>query len=253
MIIYKATNTINGKCYIGKTTGLLDKRRNSHLSSARKGVSYYFYNAIRKYGESAFEWNIIDSACETEEELNEMEYHYIMQYKTHKSQNGYNTCWGGEGACRPHTEEAKQKMSIAHKGKVLTEEHIRKIVESRGIQYLSEETKKKIGDAHRGRVHTEQSRKNMSDAHMGITLTEEAKQRMSDARKGEKHHFYGVVGEKHPLAKMYKITRPDGVIEIITGLAHYCKQNGLSSGGMCEVSSGKRKYHHGYMCEKITI
>jgi predicted GIY-YIG superfamily endonuclease len=50
MVIYKVTNRVNGKLYIGQTIGSLEKRKSAHISSAltiRNNI--YFYNAIRKY------------------------------------------------------------------------------------------------------------------------------------------------------------------------------------------------------------
>ena len=45
-----ATNTENGKCYVGMTTRTLAQRRGDHLNTARRGNTAVFYNAIRKYG-----------------------------------------------------------------------------------------------------------------------------------------------------------------------------------------------------------
>jgi len=62
-----------------------------------------------------------------------------------KGHKGYNS-WLG----RHHTEETKRKISLAHKGKKLSEEHKRKIVAKLIGRPVSEETRKKIGDANRG-------------------------------------------------------------------------------------------------------
>ena len=51
MIIYKITNIINGKSYIGQTAYSLNERWLSHLSDmVKKKDNNYFHNAIRKYG-----------------------------------------------------------------------------------------------------------------------------------------------------------------------------------------------------------
>ena len=55
MIIYKATNTANGKIYIGLTTLSLERRKIEHFWKANSSNKpYHFYNAIRKYGWNAF-------------------------------------------------------------------------------------------------------------------------------------------------------------------------------------------------------
>jgi hypothetical protein len=57
MIIYKATNKINGKIYIGQTINSLKYRSNQHKRDANRlsKRNYYFTNAIVKYGFEAFE------------------------------------------------------------------------------------------------------------------------------------------------------------------------------------------------------
>lgn len=48
--IYKITNNINGKIYIGQTKTSIERRFISHKSAARRGINYILYKAIRKYG-----------------------------------------------------------------------------------------------------------------------------------------------------------------------------------------------------------
>lgn len=45
--IYKITNNINGKVYIGQTTRTIEKRFNEHKDSAEKGYHYNLYCAMR--------------------------------------------------------------------------------------------------------------------------------------------------------------------------------------------------------------
>lgn len=59
MLTYKATNTLNGKFYIGSTTDF-ERRRKEHLKSKAK---YPFQNALRKNPE-AFEWEIWEDDCD---------------------------------------------------------------------------------------------------------------------------------------------------------------------------------------------
>jgi hypothetical protein len=63
-IVYLATNTVNGKRYVGATSQRFSRRRNHHLSDARRGVQTNspFHSAIRKYGEEAFKWTVIATA-----------------------------------------------------------------------------------------------------------------------------------------------------------------------------------------------
>ena len=144
MIIYKATNKINGKCYIGQTRHSLEHRKTAHLRKAEKGVETHFYQAIRKYGEENFEWEILCSAND-KKRLNELETFYITKFNSIK--NGYNMVDGGdnnimdiESVKTKHDKimqsvEVRSKISTTMKqkikdGKFFTEEHRRRLSES---------------------------------------------------------------------------------------------------------------------------
>lgn len=92
-IIYKATNLINKKVYIGQTTRTLEQRRKEHEKPSKH--NYLFQRAIRKYGKEAFSWQVIDKA-DGEVALNEKEVAWIAHYRSYK-ENGYNMTIGGDG------------------------------------------------------------------------------------------------------------------------------------------------------------
>lgn len=93
-IIYKATNVINGKIYIGQTKQCLQKRKTGHIYLANnKKVDTYFYRAIRKYGSSKFKWEIVWEGDINI--LNEKEVYYIDLLKS--DTKGYNLNKGGIG------------------------------------------------------------------------------------------------------------------------------------------------------------
>src|SRR5690606_14277361 len=106
--------------------------------------SCVFNKAIRKYGKESFLIEQVDTA-RTQEELDKKEIYWIKTLKTHVSQNGYNLEWGGNGRGKV-SEETKQKISKAHKGRTLTEDWKKKISKSRQGQKVTEVTKKKISD-----------------------------------------------------------------------------------------------------------
>lgn len=112
MIIYKATNKINGMCYIGQTSRTLKERMQEH----KRHHNTYFDNAINKYGIDNFEIKIIDKANSIEE-LNAKEMFWISFFDCMKPR-GYNLCEGGGTSIGyHHTEESKSKMSISKKTK----------------------------------------------------------------------------------------------------------------------------------------
>lgn len=88
-IVYKITNLINGKCYIGITTRTLKQRFVEHCK-ADSGIG----KAIRKYGVDNFYKQVIDTA-DNYEELMYLEVEYIKIYNSYKS--GYNQTLGGDG------------------------------------------------------------------------------------------------------------------------------------------------------------
>ena len=94
-LIYKATNLINGKSYIGQTRQSLTKRQNSHFHNAfTKNQPFVFYQALRKYGKENFTWTIIEDNIKDLAQLNEREKYWIAYYNTF--QNGYNMTSGGD-------------------------------------------------------------------------------------------------------------------------------------------------------------
>jgi group I intron endonuclease len=95
MLIYRATNIVNGKSYIGKTEKSLDIRRDQHLLAVKHKSKFAFHRAIAKYGADAFEWHICET-CKSPDELNDREREYIQLYESF-GENGYNMTAGGEG------------------------------------------------------------------------------------------------------------------------------------------------------------
>ena len=94
-IIYKATNKVNGKVYIGQTKKTLRTRMKEHFAQANKDTARkgYFQRALKRYGENGFSWDVIDTA-DSAEELNEKEEDWIIHYGSY-GDNGYNLTPGG--------------------------------------------------------------------------------------------------------------------------------------------------------------
>ena len=87
MIIYKITNTKNGKVYIGQTTRTLRLRWEQHIRNAKNGGMSKFYKAIRKYGPESFKVETLCTAY-SKEELNDLEIYFIHKYNS--IEKGYN-------------------------------------------------------------------------------------------------------------------------------------------------------------------
>jgi len=108
MIIYKITNLINSKVYIGQTIRPLSHRWTQHLRDVRDKLDYRLYRSIRKYGIESFKIEEIDGA-NNQTELNYKEWLWIMKTESYKPENGYNSKLGG--AKGKASEETKRKQS----------------------------------------------------------------------------------------------------------------------------------------------
>lgn len=115
-IIYRHTNKVNGKAYIGQTIKSMEERFKCHIKSAENGDSYEFQRAIRKYGVESFYSEILEADIELlsiiqerDNILNIKEKYWIAFYDTFK--NGYNMTLGGGGMCgHVKSQETLDKM-----------------------------------------------------------------------------------------------------------------------------------------------
>lgn len=106
-IIYKITNKINGKSYIGLSqNSFYDRYR---VKWWQRTESKVLKRAVKKNGYLNFKIEIIQYGIQTLEELNSLEIIYIAKYKTLKP-NGYNLDKGGNSKGRL-TQESKRKLS----------------------------------------------------------------------------------------------------------------------------------------------
>ena len=91
-VIYKITNLINGKSYIGQTNNF-QRRMREHQNTKD---NYAIHLAIQKYGKDAFSYEIIEHC--NDDILDEREIYWINFYKTHITEEGYNMTFGGDNA-----------------------------------------------------------------------------------------------------------------------------------------------------------
>ena len=156
--VYKHTNKVNGKVYIGITS----KRPETRWA---KGIGYqqnrHFWNAIQKYGWSGFDHEILltglsrEEACKKEIEL-------IAEYGSFEP-GGYNQTIGGEGSNGwKMTDEQRAAVSARKKGKKRPPE-IGEMIRRRSLgTKASAETRAKMSIAHTGKYHTEETKQRLS-------------------------------------------------------------------------------------------
>jgi group I intron endonuclease len=221
--IYKITNLVNGKYYIGSAVNI-NRRWSEHKRklSNNKHHSIHLQRAWNIYGEDNFKFEVLFNC--SKEELIHYEQLYFGEFKPE-----YNICKvAGSPLGRKHSEQSKKKMSLIlightrNKGIAHSEEHNAKISAANKGKVVSKETKFKISIANKGkkrseetiaklreRVHTDKSKakmsvsaknnpnlywknKNLSDkhkekiskSHIGKTVSEETKVKMSASKIG---------------------------------------------------------------------
>lgn len=178
-LIYKITNKVNGKIYIGQ-------HMTDELDDGYMGSGTAIRRAIKKHGIENFTKEIL-YFCTDFDTMNIME-EMIVSETFVARKDTYNLALGGMGGKHPQTEETREKISKSikgHPGYTKGEHH-------------SEETRKKISEANKGKNkgkhHTEDARKNMSDAHKGARnhnygkpRSEETRRKISESLKGHRH------------------------------------------------------------------
>lgn len=166
--IYKITNLVNGKIYVGYTKRSLEERFHEHAKCENhKSRCMPIAMAIKKYGYQNFKIELLEESDDDKYIHFERERHWIKILNAQDSKVGYNIADGGDGgdtlSRHPFLDEIKMKMSNSQK--------------HRKRRPVSEETKKKLSESHKGKP--------------GYIPTEEERKLMSERMKGEKNPNFG--------------------------------------------------------------
>lgn len=190
MVIYKTTNLINGKIYVGK-----DSADRSHYF----GSGVLIKGALSLFGKSAFKKEILEFC--TPSNWSERERFWIQHFDS-LFPSGYNICSGGSDGYfrRKHSEATRalmkasakirprpsrrdcQKISEALKGRCFSAEHRRKLSLYAKRRPYSKETRFKMSQARKGRKFSLETRRRMSLAFKGRIFSEEHKAKISASR-----------------------------------------------------------------------
>ena len=219
-VIYKCTNKLNGKIYIGKTTKSFEGYCRKNILNAlnrtdvKHGQKRRFYCALRKYGQGNFKWEVIERCGSLE--LNDREIYWIDFFDSFRK--GYNLTKGGDGGGGipyKRTNEIKSKISKSLMGNKRSEESI-----------------------------TRQSNTMKGSNHplFGIGHRKDSIEKMKEAKKGL----------KNPNSKIFEFISPDGKIYVVeAGFNKFCLEHHLWHNAMTEVSRGLKEHHKGWKCRSV--
>lgn len=220
--IYKVTNTINNKIYIGQTNNF-KKRKASHIWSSfnkNKDYSCIFHNAIRKYGITNFKWEILIKIKDDDNLLNQLEQEKIITNKSHYiNGHGYNMSYGGPTSRGvKHSKETRLKISNSNKG-----------------NRHSKKTKLKISKALKGKMV------GAKNSMYGKKHSKETKVQYSLNRQGCKNNNFNknVYCFQHPSYGEFKGTRYD-----------FIQQYSLRQSCVSELINGNAKSHRKWVLIK---
>ena len=221
MIIYKSTNKITGKVYIGQTTKNLEKRIKGHVNESKKDKNRPFLSSINKYGVDNFVFEIIDFA-DNLNELNDKEIYWIDFYNS-VSPNGYNVTGGGQGDKTIGTKELGKRISegLKNSEKWQTLLNDDEYLKKREEKFINSSKGKKFSSEHKEKIW------------------EKNKERILKFNKST--------------SKKWIVVDKDNNIIRITGKEEYFINLGMDTGDVSRMSKilsqGKnRKRYNGYYC-----
>lgn len=234
-IIYKITNDINDKIYVGQTSKTIEERFARHCAEARwKNVKRMpIVLAIRKYGKEHFKIEMLEKVSDcTQFDVDNREIFWSAELNT-MSPWGYNLKVGK--SCGKLSEESKRKISASNKGRKVKPETIERLRVSHLGYKVKDSTKKKLSEFNKGKVLSEEHKKKIAASNTGRKTTDTAKEKM----RAKKLKFF------------YKITAPDGKLFETHNLREFCRDNKLNVAHMNGLSNGKKPYYKGWQVVKI--
>lgn len=195
--IYKTTNLLNGKIYIGQ-------HKSNKFDIAYFGSGKHILSSIKKHGIKNFKCELIEW-CDTRSSANSKERYWIKYYNATNKNIGYNITEGGDGwSGVTHSQASKDKISKSKIGKRPNRDYTKisnstknKISNTLKIYYkthknprygvhLSDETKEKLRQANLGKTYSQE----IKDKHRhqawnkGVPMTEKAKQHLKEINMG---------------------------------------------------------------------
>lgn len=254
--IYKLVCKISGKIYIGKSVNI--RTRLCAHKNCKTG-RYHFDNAIIKYGWENFDVSILEifkdfDKVRDNNDLLMRESFYIELYDSTNREKGYNVCkfsTDKTGTMRgPHSEETKQKMSLASKGKPKSKAHSNHCRTANLGKKHSEGTKKKISEGNLGKEFSDETKKRMKESALKRGISKETREKMKLSRAGKPRKPHS----EETKEKMRKVKRVKHAEETKQKMSMIKLGKVLSDETKDKISLGlKRAYRDGTRKNHITV
>ena len=193
--IYKITNKINNKFYVGSTNYFYGRWK-SHINdlNGNRHTNRYLQNSFNKYGKDNFEFSILE-IIDDENNLIIREQYWMDLLNSNNSKIGYNILpFAGRTSGVKRTEETKRKLSEAKIGnknpmfnKEVSEETRKRLSEA--LINMPEDKKKemlkkrgkKISEIQKGRKFNDKTKQKMRERKLGGKLTDEHKKNIKES------------------------------------------------------------------------
>lgn len=185
--IYGIRHIASGRIYVGSAVRT-NARWRHHRSQLQRGThhSRYLQAAWNKYGAEAFGFVVLE-IVPTPDDLLVRENEWISSSMATDRRYGFNCCpVAGSRLGVKHSDEARSKMSAAHKGRKKSPEHQAAINASLKGRTLSDEHRAKIVANQTGRMASDETRRKMRESQAKRILSPDAKERMVTANIGRK-------------------------------------------------------------------
>lgn len=204
--IYKITNKINGKVYIGQSIDI-ERRWKEHIQRDRTNTSL-IHLAIIKYGKDNFDFDIIEECSQSE--LNEKEQYWIKYYNSFE--NGYNLTRGGEARFYYDIEAIyedylrTQNISQTAKNIGCHVNTVRRIIRVHGINHSEMQLDKPVEQIDCKTLKVIHTFNTIKDAADAMNITRDAiSMAASGQHKSSAGYYWRFVGDTN---KIFKIDQP---------------------------------------------
>lgn len=236
--VYKHTNKINGKVYIGITSQKPRKRWDCGRGYQK---NKHFWDAIQRYGWENFEHEILFQQLSPEDAFS-LEKELILKYDSRDYRKGYNCSPGGDGGNglsgeshpmygKHHTPETVKSMSDKKKGVPYSPERYASFLESLDREALRERAYRTIAGYNRGKTVSDETRRKIAESNRGQTRSEKTKANISKSKS----------------KAVTQLTKEGAVVREWVSARQAAIELGVQAGHISKVCKGQRKTAGGYV------